>query len=226
MSDLDKMNTFLESIDLKKYRKKYSHIKLVELDLDRNIQALHHLYDEYWTKRDNFPSYDEFYEKYSRDLEDKLEAFRLNKMFSYDTFHLGLPARIYRTWASLLTQIQGGYAAEELYGRGNVQMSEPLDRRGIDIQILDGNETFNIQIKKESISREVRAPWQRTRYKEKITVVSYKVPGCDPITPKKREPSIPFQKWSNKWRGKLCRLDNGFIVFLPDMFKRDNIRVR
>ena len=225
MTDLEKMNTFLESIDLKKYRKKYSHIKLVELDLDRNIQALHHLYDEYWTKRDNFPSYDEFYVKYSADLEDKLEAFRLNKMFSYDTFHLGLPARIYRTWASLLTQIQGGYVAEELYGRGNVQMSEPLDRKGIDIQILDGNETFNIQIKKESMSREVRAPRQMTRYNEEIIVVSYEVPGCDPITKKTRQPARPFQRWSDKWRGKLCRLDNGFIIFLPDMFERDNIRV-
>ena len=224
MNDLEKMNTFLESIDLEKYRAKYSRIKLVELDLDKNIQALRHLYDEYWMKRDNFLSYDDFYKKYSCDLREELEAFRRDTMFSEETFYRGLPARIYRTWASLLTQIQGGYVAETIYGQGNVKMSECLDRKGIDIQILDGSETLNIQIKKETMSREVRTPWQGMRHQERITFMYYEVPSRDPKT-KTGKLSKPFQDWQDKWDKKLCRLDNGFIVFLPDMFERDNIRV-
>ena len=224
MTDLEKMNTFLASIDLTKYRKKYSHIQLVELDLDKNIQALRHLYDEYWTKRDNFPSYDDFYEKYSADLKEELEAFYRNKMFSEETFYLGLPARIYRTWASLLTQIQGGYVAEELYGRGNVKMSEDLDRKGIDIQIFDGNEKLNIQIKKKTVSREVRAPWQGMHRREKIIYVHYEVPRIGPIT-RTGLISQAFKNWEERWDNKLGRLDNGFIVFLPGMFARDNIKI-
>ena len=144
-------------------------------------------------------------------------------MFSEETFYRGLPARIYRTWASLLTQIQGGYAAEEIYGRGNVAMNADLDYSGIDMRLTDGNDIVNIQIKKETMSREVRAPWQGMRQKQKIVFVVYEVPGCDPLT-KTGKPSKPFNDWREKWGGKLERLDNGFIVFLPGMFSRDSIK--
>ena len=60
MSGLKTINTFLGGIDLAKYREKYSRIKLVELDLDRNIQAIRHLYREYWERRGKFPSYEDF----------------------------------------------------------------------------------------------------------------------------------------------------------------------
>ena len=65
--------------------------------------------------------FDEFFEIYRVELRRELMDFRKLAMFSRETFNLGLPARIYRTWAALLTQIQGGYAAEALYGRGNVE---------------------------------------------------------------------------------------------------------
>ena len=84
-------------------------------------------------------------------------------MFSVETFYRGLPARIYRTWASLLTQIQGGYAAEEIYGEKNVVMSAELDYQGIDMKFIYKKEEINIQIKKETLSREVRMPWQFTK---------------------------------------------------------------
>lgn len=224
MSDLQRFNEFLSGIDLAKYRKRYSRIKLVELDLDRNIQALCHIYRKYWDERSSFPDFERFYRIYALELADELEEFRTQKMFSEETFYRGLPARIYRTWASLLTQIQGGYAAEEIYGRGNVEMSTDLDYRGIDMRILTQEECFNIQIKKETMSREVRAPWHITRYQEQITVITYEVPRSGPLT-KTGKHSKPFNDWQTKWVGKLERLNNGFIIFTTEMFSLDHIRV-
>lgn len=223
VSALHNINAFLGGVDLEKYREKYARIKLVELDLPREIQAIPHLYREYWERRAKFPSFDAFYRTYSRELRAALEDFRRRAMFSEETFYRGLPARTYRTWASLLTQIQGGYVAEEIYGRGNVEMSAELDYRGIDIRIRDGGEVFNVQVKKETMSREVRAPWQKLRWREQITVVSYEVPGSR-LFLKNGEPNTPFRRWQTKWRGKLARLDNGFIIFLPEMFAREQIR--
>ena len=37
--------------------------------------------------------------------------------------------------------------------------------------------------------------------------------------------SIPFSRWKDKWEGKLERLDNGFVIFLPEMFSMENISI-
>lgn len=223
MTSLKKINDFLASVDLPLYRERYSRIKLVELDLPRNIQAIRHLYQEYWDKREDFPTFEKFYQIYSGDLKKELESFRIETMFSQETFYRGLPARIYRTWASLLTQIQGGYVAESIYGRKNVKMSAELDYKGIDdIQIVHNNEILNIQIKKETMSRAVRAPWKINKKQITITTVYYEVPNCDPQT-KTGKNSVPFQRWLDKWSGKLERLNNGFIIFQSQMFAHENI---
>ncbi len=221
MSNLQRFNEFLSTIDLAGYRARYQPIKLVELDLPRNIHALNHLYREYWTDRSSFPCFEEFYNIYATELQSELDAFRREKRFSEETFELGLPARIYRTWASLLTQIQGGYVAEELHA--NVEMSTELDYAGIDIRITIGSEVFNVQIKKETSSREVRTPHQITRRNASIIRVTYAVPGCGPFTSTGRR-SVPFTRWQETWAGKLERLDNDFIIFLPGMFSLDYIR--
>lgn len=217
MSVLDDFEEFLSGIDLNGYRKKYSSIKLVELDLPKDIQALKHIYGLYWEKRSGFPKFEEFYQKYSRDLSGKLSEFRIKTRFSKETFNLGLPARIYRTWASLLTQVQAGYVAESVFGETSVEMSAELDWQGIDMRINGNGKRVNVQIKKETLSREVRKPYPITKKKKEIINLQYEVPGCDPLTPTGKE-SQRFKRWRNKWDGKLDRLDNGFIVFRPGIF--------
>ena len=44
-------------------------------------------------------------------------------------------------------------------------MSAELDYQGIDIRINCNNQILNIQIKKETMSREVRAPWRAIKEK-------------------------------------------------------------
>lgn len=217
---LVKFNSFLSGIDLDKYRDKYSKIKLVELDLPRNIQALNLMYKYYW-KEFNLLDYTDFYSAYSSSLKNELEEFRIEQMFSEETFYRGLPARIYRTWASLLTQIQGGYVASSIYPK--VDMSEELDRSGIDIEITTANnQCINIQIKKESFSREVRAPWKILKKDKEITTITYEVIK-DKLLTKTGKESKPYKDWSIKWKDKLQKLDNGFIIFLPEMFSLDQI---
>lgn len=224
MTTLRQFNAFLETVDLQRYRAKYSPIKLVERDLPRTIQAIAPLYREYWdTHQSELPSFEEFYDRYATTLTVELEAFRKKAMFSKETFYRGLPARTYRTWVSLLTQIQGGYAAAELYGMKNISMSSELDYAGIDLRITGADgEICNIQIKKETMSREVRAPWHMVKKNQKIIKLIYAVPGCEPLTKTGKE-SVPYLRWEKEWEGKLNRLPNGFIVFMPAMFAKENL---
>ena len=221
MRSVEKFEKFLSGIDTSAYREKYSRIKIVELDLPRNIQALKHIYQTYWDSSANYLDYEKFYAKYSTDLKSDLEEFRRKSQFSYETFHRGLPARIYRTWASLLTQIHAGYIAEEIFDA--VEMNGELDWQGIDMQVSNGKQIIPIQIKKETLSREERVPRPITKRKKIIINITYDIPRGDPFTLIKKQPSVPFARWQEEWKGKLKRLDNGFIVFLPAMFDKASI---
>ena len=220
---LIQFNDFCSNIDLAKYREKYSKIKLVELDLPRNIQAIEAIYEIYW-KNFNLLNFEDFYTFYSTKIAKELEAFRVATMFSRETFYRGLPARIYRTWASLLTQIQGGYVASSLYPK--VDMSADLDYRGIDMRIflnIKQENYINIQIKKETVSREVRVPWINLKKGEQITNITYEVTYKNRLT-KTGKICKPYADWEARWKNKLTKLDNGFIIFLPEMFSLSNIK--
>lgn len=223
-TDLERFEDFLAGIDLESYRSQYRRIKIVELDMPRNVQALAAMYAEYWQRRGNWPDYHAFYETYADGLAAELEAWRIDAQFSSETFYRGLPARIYRTWASLLTQIQGAYVAETIYGAGNVSMSVNEDLRGKDMVIdLGAPGTLPVQIKKRSERAEAqRSPTGRGRNHRRYILVEYAVPSAAPLT-KAGRPSKPYTDWQKEWGDRLKRLDNGFIVFRPPMFRLDNL---
>jgi hypothetical protein len=219
---LEQFNKFLKNIDLKKYREKYSKIKTVELDLPKKIQCIEKCYEFYWDKFELI-NFETFYENHKNSIKSELEDFRKKSFFSEDTFYLGFPARMYRTWASLLTQIQGGFVANSIYKK--VLMSADLDYSGIDMQIYYNDDTYvNLQIKKESLSREVRVPKKiKNKRKQEIINITYQVPGNISLTLKGEERK-PVKDWKNKWGKKLDILDNGFVIFLPEMFEKNNIK--
>ena len=223
-TDLERFEDFLAGIDLESYRSQYRRIKIVELDMPRNVQALAAMYAEYWQRRGNWPDYHAFYETYADGLAAELEAWRIDAQFSSETFYRGLPARIYRTWASLLTQIQGAYVAETIYGAGNVSMSVNEDWRGKDMVIDLGDPgRLPVQIKKRSERAEAqRSPAGRGRNRRRYILVEYAVPSAAPLT-KAGRPSKPYTDWQKEWCDRLKRLDNGFIVFRPPMFRLDNL---
>src|SRR3990167_5419528 len=150
-----KFNKFLKSVDLRAFREKYRPIKLVEMDLPKEIQAIEMLYGVYWDKK-KFLDFEDFYKEYLNSKKTEIESFRQKITMCEDCFYRGLPARIYRTWASIITQIHAGYVAESVFGEGTVAMSAELDHQGADFQVKYRGVIINYQVKKATFSREVR----------------------------------------------------------------------
>ncbi len=119
MSLLKEFEDFLSGLNLQEYREKYTKYKTVELNLAKEILPLRHIYKEYWHKHSNWKDYEQFYSSYYAGLRQKIEDFRDKHFFSEETFKMGFKARIYRTWVSLLTQIQGAYVCASFCGLKN-----------------------------------------------------------------------------------------------------------
>lgn len=169
-NELKEFNDFLESIDLDKYRDKYKSIKTMEADMSKDIQALNSIYKTYWDRNnlkiDKFLSFDDYYHKYylSYEMLKKVIEFNNNKIgLCNECLMKGIEARIYRTWASLITQIQAGYCCAEVFGKRNVEQSVDLDHLGIDIKVTYKNIKIGIQIKKRN--RKKRNSKQKTSTK-------------------------------------------------------------
>lgn len=219
--NLNEFDKFLKTVNLKGYRKKYSHIKIVEMDLSKNIQAIKLLYKIYWDEK-KFISFDNFYKRYLKEKKSAIKIFKIKTTMCDDCFDRGLKARIYRTWAGLITQIHAGYVAESVFGKGAISMSEEIDHQGADIRVKYKGHFLNYQVKKTSYSGVMsRKPLPRKNKLEgKPIDIKYEVPTClsDPKT-KKGEYRKPYLRFIKDKRTK--SFENGFVVFTPYAFTED-----
>lgn len=219
---LNEFEQFLGSVDLKGYREKYGSIKIVEMDLPKETQAINMLYKIYWNKK-KFLSFEKFYEEYLQKHKAEIDNFQEKTGMCEKCFGKGLPARIYRTWASIITQIHAGYVAESVFGDETVEMSEELDHKGADFQVKYQSKILNYQIKKKSLGREVRQekPKSKNPLPGEFVDINYEVPSSDYFeNPKKKngEYKLPYIRFQgNK---ELKRFPNGFVVFTPYAFER------
>jgi len=218
----EKFEKFLESVNLSTYREKYRVIKIVEMDLPKEIQAISLLYQVYWDKK-KFLDFDDFYKEYLNTHKTDIENFRKKVTMCKKCFYRGLPARIYRTWTSIITQIHAGYVAESVFGDNTVNMSAELDHQGADFQVNYHNKILNYQVKKKSFSREVRQERPETKIKlpGEFIDIKYEVPSDDYfINPKKKdgEYKLPYLRFIKN--RELKRLSNGFVIFMPFPFER------
>ena len=218
----NKFENFLQSVNLNAYREKYRPIKIVEMDLPKEIQAIETLYKVYWIQK-RFLSFDNFYQEYFEIHKKQLKDFQEKTGMCPKCFNKGLPARIYRTWASIITQIHAGYVAESVFGDGTVAMSAELDHRGADFQVKYRDKILNYQVKKKSLGREVRQekPKSANPLTGEFVDINYEVPSSDYFeNPKKKngEYKLPYKRFEeNK---ELKRLPNGFVIFTPFPFER------
>ena len=219
---LKKFEDFLQSIDLNAYRQKYRPIMIVEMDLPKEVQAIAMLYKIYWDEK-RFLTFEDFYREYYDKLGSNIRKFQRKTGMCRKCFSKGLPARIYRTWASIITQIHAGYVAESVFGNGSVAMSDELDHKGADFQVRYRDKILNYQIKKKSLSREVRQekPKSKSPLAGEFVDLRYEVPSSDYFeNPKKNngEYKLPYQRFqSNK---ELKRFPNGFVIFTPYAFQQ------
>ena len=235
---LQQFENFLKNIDLNAYRERFSKIKTVEMDLPKSIQALKTIYEQYWDNIDSLQeplNFDDYYELYWNTNKQDIETFWNNSGYgkTCDCFQNGLKARIYRTWASLITQIHGGYVAETVFGKNSVQMSPELDHQNIDMLIIDPTtkqEKLKIQIKKETHRPEIARMQKNVANENGVVDVYYIVPTAkDYENPRYKVNGKNFKagdfktfvkdfvKW-NPESGTMNRLDNGFIIFTKNAF--------
>lgn len=225
---------FLKKIDLAKYREKYSKIKIVEMDLPKNIQALQTIYEQYWQNKDNRKEplpFEEYYNIYQETHKDDIKYFWEKSGFGMkcDCFPKGLEARIYRTWASLITQIHGGYVAESVFGQGTVKMGTELDHKNVDILITKkDNSEIKIQIKKVTHRPEFARRQENQHQETDIKDIFYIVPNATDYLINStykvgknkgqiKQSLKEFKKFNQN--GTLDRLDNGFVIFAKEAFK-------
>lgn len=190
------------------------------MDLSKEIQAISLLYKIYWDEK-SFLCFEDFYKEYLNIYKADLENFRQKITMCEKCFYRGLPARTYRTWASIITQIHAGYVAESVFGNDSVSMSEELDHQGADFQVHYLSKILNYQVKKRSFSREVRQEKKSgKKIKGQFVNIKYEVPADDYFkNPKKKngEYKLPYLRFiQNK---ELKRLPNGFVVFTPHAFE-------
>ena len=197
------------------------------MDLPKVIQAIELLYEVYWEKK-KFLNFEDFYAEYLNSKKLDIEAFREKITMCEDCFYRGLPARIYRTWVSIVTQIHAGYVAEAVFSGGKVLMSAELDHQGADFQVIYKNEILNYQVKKKSFSSEVRRG--RGGVKNKIEGefldINYEVPSSDYFeNPKKKngEFKLPYARFQKN--EELERFPNGFVVFTPHVFEQKKMEI-
>ena len=212
---------FLKTVNLEDYREKYRTIKIVEMDLPKEIQAINLLYTVYWSEKD-FINFDEFYKRYLEIYNVDIEKFRVKTGMCESCFYKGLPARIYRTWASIITQIHAGYVAESVFGGGTVAMSAELDHQGADFQVSYKKNILNFQVKKKSFSGEVRRGkgGVKSQIEGEFIDINYEVPTSDYFdNPYKKdgEFKLPYLRFIENV--ELERFPNGFVVFTPVIFE-------
>ena len=224
-NSLEKFEDFLVSIDLAKYRQKYLPIKIVEMNMPKKTQALFLLYKIYWEEK-RFVSFEEFYIEYQRFHCVHLKTFQEKIQMCQKCFDKGLPARIYRTWASIITQIHAGYVAESVFGPGTVKMSEELDHQGADIQVNYNGVILNYDVKKESRSGVVgRGSTPKKPIPGIFIPIRYTVPDFKTIQHPQKKNGTGFLKAYLNFKEHfldtniLRVLPNGFVVFTPGIFE-------
>ena len=191
------------------------------------MQAIELLYQVYW-KEKNFISFEEFYERYLNEKKKELDAFRIETTLCEPDFYRGLEARIYRTWAGLITQIHAGYVAESVFGKGTVDMSEDLDHQGADIRVNYKGYFLNYQVKKTSYSGvKSSKPLSRSKKLRGESIdIFYEVPTSsyfDNPKTKKGKYKTPYLRFIQNKDFK--RLDNGFIIFSDNIFARKKAEI-
>jgi len=231
--DLKRYRDFLETIPLDKYRSELKNIKWIEQDLPKKILPLTSIYQHYWENREylQFENwFEKFWEEINTDEESKgvLENFKkyyFNKSLEEnDWFKKGFKARMYRTWISVLTQLDFCYMFEYICAKKNISLklecNAELDARGIDAKVNN----ICLQIAKISQRKEAR-PAKR----KNIIPIPYMVLDIEEykrkINSKRVRNQSVYQKTLEVFFKYFDILKNGFVVFKENYVEKiiDNI---
>jgi len=231
---LKKFRDFLGSIPLDKYREELKEIKWVEQNLPKEILPLASIFKYYWEER-KFLEFDVWFETFWREInttpESKkaLEEFKryfFNKSLEEDGwFKKGFKARMYRTWVSVLTQLDFCYMFEYVCDKEGknlkLECNAELDAKGIDAKVND----IGFQVAKISQRKEART----VGGKKTIITIPYAVFNIEEFERRITSPRVKdksgYQKALKSFHKYFILLKNGFVVFNEEYLKQiiDNI---
>lgn len=232
LEDLKKYRDFLETIPLNRYREELKEIKWVEQDLPNEMLPLASIFKYYWEKR-QFLIFEEWFEAFWEELNtnpQSKEALKQFKKYYFDKnnngwFKKGFKARMYRTWVSVLTQLDFCYMFEYICAKKgkNLQLecNAELDAKGVDARVNN----IGFQIAKISQRKEART----ADGKKTVVTIPYVVWNPDELKEKIQNPRTrikdTYQKMVDSFEKYFIKLHNGFVVFNVNYLKRiiDNI---
>jgi hypothetical protein len=227
ISDFKEYRKFLETIPLAKYREELKDVKWVEQDLPDKILPQESIFKYYWFER-KFFNFEEWFENFWAEVNTNsvkrtvLEQFK-KYFFDKDDngwFKKGFKARMYRTWVSVLTQLDFCYLFEYICARegNNLQLECNADldtRKGIDALVNN----IGFQIAKISQRKEARTATK----KKTIVIIPYAVFNIQEFQRKSKSSRVKdksgYRKALASFNRYFIQLQNGFIVFRESYLK-------
>jgi len=226
LQDLKKYRHFLETIPLDKFREELKNIKWVEQDLPKEMLPLASIFKYYWEEK-NFLDFYKWFERFWEELNikpEKKQALKEFKKYYFDKngdgwFKKGFKARMYRTWISVLTQLDFCYMFVyicAIEGKDlQLEANAELDARGIDARINN----IGFQIAKISQRKEART----VGGKKTIVTVPYAVFNIEEFERRCESPRVKdksgYRKALASFHKYFIRLKNGFVVFNENYLK-------
>ncbi len=232
IEDFGKYRKFLESIPLDKYREELKDIKWVEQNLPKEILPLASIFKYYWETRE-FLSFEDWFETFWEEINTEPQskgALRQFKKYYFDKdndgwFKKGFKARMYRTWVSVLTQLDFCYMFEYVCAKENknlrLECNAELDVKGIDAKVNE----INFQVSKISQRKEARTAGS----KKTVITIPYAVFNIEEFVRRSESPRVKdkngYVKALDSFRKYFILLKNGFVVFSENYLKPiiDNI---
>lgn len=139
-TSLTAYESFLESLSLYPYLSQH---KTVEMDL-RGALNPSHLLDEYFFSKNQWLTFEEFYEAYLEKFKDTIrETFSFKEERAFTD---GLRARLYRTQFGFLTEYHAFFIATLLLGQENTHRAPALDTAGVDFRVRIAGRAYNVHI--------------------------------------------------------------------------------
>jgi hypothetical protein len=225
--DLDSFRKFLETIPLEKLRKETKEIKWVEQDLPKEILPLESIFRYYWEKKE-FLDFDKWFDDFWQELHSnpqKKEILEQFKSYYFDNadnewFKKGFRARMYRTWISVLTQLDFcyvfAYISEKFGKKYNLIVNAELDRKGIDLRVVKNNLRIDFQVAKISERKEARSAPRKKNTTINIPYPVFNLKKLQQLVESKRvkpENKKKYKSIIDAFNKYFKTLKNGFIVF-------------
>lgn len=232
LEDLKKYRDFLGTVPLNKYREELKDIKWVEQDLPKEMLPLTSIFKYYWDER-QFLTFDKWFEAFWEELNTNprsKEVLKHFKRYYFDKnnngwFKKGFKARMYRTWISVLTQLDFCYMFEYISAKEGkylqLECNAELDAKGIDARVND----IGFQIAKISQRKEART----SGGKKTVVTIPYAVFNIEEFERRCESRRVKdksgYRKALDSFHKYFIRFQNGFVVFNENYVKAiiDNI---